>query len=84
MGQKIPGLKRSLVKMLCDIRLQVSIQEGCNNILVRDYFNLHEKVVRSQQRALFISNDNTCELCRREIVVKGKMMKSILFSFQHL
>lgn len=71
MGQKIPGLKGSLIKMLCDLRLQVSIQDGCNNILVRDYFNLHEKLVRSQQKALFISSDNKCELCRREIVVKG-------------
>lgn len=71
MGQNIPGLKDSLTKMLCDLRLQVSIQDGCNAILVQDYFNLHEKLTRSQQRALFISSDNTCGQCRREIVVKG-------------
>lgn len=79
MGQSIPGLKNSLVKMLCNLRLQVSIQDGCNNILVHDYFNLHDRIVRSQQKAQFISNDNTCGLCQRDIIAKGKSF--ILFSF---
>lgn len=72
MGQCIPGLKDSLVKMLCDLRLQVSIQDGCNDILVRDYFNLHDRHVRCQQKAVYISNDNICGLCQEDIVVKGK------------
>lgn len=72
MGQNIIGLKDSLTQMLCDLRLQVSIQDGCHDILVQDYFNLHEKLTRSQQRAISISNENTCGSCRREIVVKGK------------
>lgn len=75
LGQSIPGLKNSLIKMLCDLRLQVSIQDGCNNIVVKDYFNLFDKLVRSQQRAIYVSNDNTCEMCRRDIVVKGKEMR---------
>lgn len=77
MGQNIPGLKDSLTNMLCDLRLQVSIQDGCRNILVRDYFNLHEKLTRSQQRALAISSENKCGLCRHEIVVKGNNYKYI-------
>lgn len=72
MGQCIPGLKASLVKMLCDLRLQVSIQDGCNNILVRDYFNLHDKLTRNQQKALFVSYDHACGMCRNDILVKGK------------
>lgn len=72
MGQCIPGLKDSLVKMLCDLRLQVSIQDGCNNILVRDYFNLHDKLIRNQQKALFVSYDHACGMCRNDILVKGK------------
>lgn len=71
-GQQIPGLKDSLTKMLCDLRLQVSIQDDCNNILAKDYFNLFDKLVRSQQRGMLIAASNTCEKCRREIVVKGK------------
>lgn len=72
MGQCIPGLKESLVKMLCDLRLQVSIQDGCNNILVRDYFNLHDKLIRNQQKALFVSYDHVCGMCRNDILVKGE------------
>lgn len=72
MGQRIPGLKESLVKMLCDLRLQVSIQDGCNDILVRDYFNLHDKLIRNQQKALFVSYDHACGMCRNDILVKGK------------
>lgn len=70
-GQCIPGLKNSLIKMLCDYGLQVSIQDGCNHILVGDYFNLHERLVRSQQKALFISDDNICGLCQKDILIKG-------------
>lgn len=72
MGQCIPGLKDSLVKMLCDLRLQVSIQDGCNNILVRDYYNLHDKLVRNQQKAIFVSYDHVCGMCRNDILIKGK------------
>lgn len=71
MGQCIPGLKKSLIKMLCDLRLQVSIQDGCNDILVGDYFDLHDRLVRCQQKAVFISNDNSCGLCRRDLIGKG-------------
>lgn len=78
MGQCIPGLKDSLVKMLCDLRLQVSIQDGCNDILVRDYFNLHDRHVRSQQKAVYISHDNICGLCQKDIVVKGMRGESLM------
>lgn len=80
MGQEIPGLKRSLIKMLCDYSLQVSIQDGCNDILITDYFNLHQKLVNMQQKALYISSDNTCGVCRREFIMKGKI-SCALFSF---
>lgn len=70
-GQDIPGLKNSLIKMLCDYSLQVSIQDDCSKILVTDYFNLHEKLSRTQQKAISISHKNSCELCGREIIIKG-------------
>lgn len=82
MGQCIPGLKDSLVKMLCDLRLQVSIQDGCNDILVRDYFNLHERHVRCQQKAVYISHDNICGLCQKDIVVKGRRKKQLSIPVQ--
>lgn len=51
---EIPGLKKALVKMICDYNLQVSVQEGCKKILSNDYFNLHERLVRCHQKGIFI------------------------------
>ncbi|XP_015836358.1 vacuolar protein sorting-associated protein 41 homolog isoform X2 [Tribolium castaneum] len=50
-GMEVPGLKNSLVKMLYQYNLQVSVQEGCKKILVSDYFNLLRKLVKTQQKA---------------------------------
>lgn len=77
-GQNIPGLKDSIIKMLSNYSLQVSIQEGCNQILVTDYFNLHEKLVKHQQEALYISNEITCERCSRNIIIKGNTIIFII------
>jgi vacuolar protein sorting-associated protein 41 len=51
---EIPGLKKALVKMMCDYNLQVSVQEGCKKILSNDYFNLHERLVRCHQKGIFV------------------------------
>ncbi|OAD57320.1 Vacuolar protein sorting-associated protein 41 like protein [Eufriesea mexicana] len=51
---KIPGLKKALVKMMCDYNLQVSVQEDCKKILSNDYFNLHERLVKCHQKGIFI------------------------------
>lgn len=72
MGVQIPELKRSLIKMLCDYSLQVSITDGCNKILERDYFSLHQKLYKCQQKAVSVSDSNICGLCSRDIFVKGK------------
>lgn len=71
LGQTIPGLKNSLVKMLSDLQLQVTIQDGCNNILIGDHFHLHDRIVHLQQKAVSIANDNACGRCRRDIISKG-------------
>lgn len=73
-GQEIPGLKKAIIKMLSDFSLQESIQDGCNQILVTDYFNLHDKLVKQQGRALYISTEMTCEMCRGDIIVKGSII----------
>lgn len=77
-GQNIPGLNKSLIKMLCDLRLQVSTQDGCNTILVKDYFDLFDKLVRNQQKAMTMSSDSICGKCRRDIIVKGEIYIDIL------
>lgn len=54
---EIPGLKKALVKMMCDYNLQISVQEGCKKILSNDYFNLHERLVRCQQKGIFVDGN---------------------------
>lgn len=72
-GDTIPHLKRSLIKMLCDTSLQMSIQSDCNDILVADYFGLHERLLQSEQRAVFVAPEHTCGMCRKDIIGKGKI-----------
>ncbi|XP_059477900.1 vacuolar protein sorting-associated protein 41 homolog [Neocloeon triangulifer] len=70
-GCVIEGLKNSLVKLLCDYQLQVSVQEGCKKILVSDYFNLHKRQVALQMRGVAIHEDSLCGVCSRPCVVKN-------------
>ncbi|XP_050089109.1 vacuolar protein sorting-associated protein 41 homolog [Anopheles aquasalis] len=84
-GQEIVGLKSSIIKMLCGYSLQVAIQEGCHEILVSDYFSLHERLVHSQQGALTLSADHTCGVCRRDLIVKDSNTRTdvIMFNCKH-
>ena len=51
---RIPGLKDALVKMMRDYNIQVSIQEGCKQILSNDYFKLHERLLKCHQKGFSI------------------------------
>ena len=76
---RIPGLKKALVKMMCDYNLQVSVQEGCKKILASDYFNLHERLVRSHEKGIFVDDDQMCGACHRKIIVGGKFFFNSIF-----
>ncbi|XP_054269430.1 vacuolar protein sorting-associated protein 41 homolog [Macrosteles quadrilineatus] len=82
----IPGLKNSLVKLMQDYNLQVSVQEGCKKILVSDYFNLHERLVSMQQRGVLIDDDYFCGACHRKIIVKDTSQTNniVIFYCHHL
>lgn len=82
LGQKIPGLRKSVVKMLWDYRLQVDIQQSCNKIQLEDYFHTHAEVVRQQNRALCIGYDNVCGMCRRSILPKDTIPFKDVITFQ--
>lgn len=78
---QIPGLKNSLVKLMHDYKLQVSVQEGCQKILVSDYFNLHERLVAMQERAVSIDDDLYCGACHRKIIIKDLNQASNILVF---
>ncbi|XP_019888291.2 vacuolar protein sorting-associated protein 41 homolog isoform X1 [Ooceraea biroi] len=79
---EIPGLKKALVKMMCDYNLQVSVQEGCKKILSNDYFNLHERLVRCHEKGIFVDDDQMCGACHRKIIVR-EPRNMIVFYCKH-
>ncbi|XP_074097880.1 vacuolar protein sorting-associated protein light [Cotesia typhae] len=82
-GMEIPGLKKALVKMMCDYNLQVSVQEGCKKILSNDYFNLHERLVKAHQKGLFVDDDQMCGACHRKVIVRDPR-NLVVFYCKHL
>jgi|SRR5579863_6622742 len=57
-GLEIPGLKPALIKILQDFNLQLSLLEGCQDILHGDSADLAKRLHRDQTSGFLI----TCEL----------------------
>ncbi|KAL1502552.1 hypothetical protein ABEB36_007677 [Hypothenemus hampei] len=85
-NMRIPGLKNSLVKMLNQYNLQVSVQEGCNRILVSDYFNLQKKLIDLRQQGTSVSNESLCGACHYKIVQSdiSRLSNIKLFHCKHV
>uniref|UniRef100_A0A8C4NBS6 Vacuolar protein sorting-associated protein 41 homolog n=1 Tax=Eptatretus burgeri TaxID=7764 RepID=A0A8C4NBS6_EPTBU len=67
-GMKIPQLRDSLVKILQDYNLQISLREGCEKILVADCVGLMKKLQRAQRRGVRVDDDQLCETCELPIL----------------
>lgn len=66
----------------------MSVHEGCNEILKTDYFELHDKLVKQQEKGLSVAPELTCCLCHRAIFAVGsdisKKSDVIVFNCKHL
>lgn len=85
-GVAVQGLKDALIRMLRQYNLQASIQEGCQKILVNDYFALHDRLVRSRQRGLHIGDDLLCGACHRHLLSTtelSRMSDLITYNCRH-
>ncbi|GFT96345.1 vacuolar protein sorting-associated protein 41 homolog [Nephila pilipes] len=69
-GLEIPGLRDSLVKILHDYTLQISLREGCKKILVSDCYSLLEKLNKLQKRGILVGEDQICCKCERRLHTK--------------
>ena len=67
-GMEIPGLQKSLVKILQDYNLQISLLEGCQKILVNDSFNLFQRHVKTQRKGISVSEFNSCQVCHHQLI----------------
>lgn len=81
----IPGLKDSLVKMMQDYNLQVSVQEGCKNIIESDYYKLHAKLVGMRQSGICIDDEYCCNMCHQKVLIKSSDQKNnvLIFNCHH-
>lgn len=68
-GVEIQGLRDSLVKILQDYSLQISLREGCKKILVSDCYSLLDKLNKQQKRGVAVHDDQVCPACQCKILV---------------
>ena len=54
-GLEIPGLKDALIKILQDFHIQMSLLEGCREILNGDGSDLSRKLWKNQASGFFLS-----------------------------
>jgi len=62
-GMKIPGLREKLRKIIQDYLLQMSLREGCNNILKADCVLLQRRLFNGQRRGQKVTNMTKCSIC---------------------
>ncbi|XP_073944885.1 vacuolar protein sorting-associated protein light [Choristoneura fumiferana] len=84
-GCEIKDLKDSLAKMMCDYHLQLSVQEACKPITLRNYFELHEKLISAQQRGISVTDDFLCSICQGRIIIRdlSKASDLIVYNCRH-
>ncbi|BES91997.1 light protein [Nesidiocoris tenuis] len=86
-SEDIPMLKESLAKMMHDYSLQVSIQEGCNNIMSSDYFDLHERLITTRQKGFAVRKDHICGVCDSKLLenlkVETESKSIVIFQCSH-
>ncbi|XP_022090770.1 vacuolar protein sorting-associated protein 41 homolog [Acanthaster planci] len=83
-GMEIPGLRDSLVKILQDYNLQISLREGCKKILVSDCFALLDRLNRIQKRGIQIEEDHHCDSCHNPILAGESQPSVIVFYCHHV
>ncbi|CAN7997626.1 unnamed protein product [Ixodes hexagonus] len=66
----IPELRDSLVKIMRDYKLQISLRDGCKKILVSDCIGLLHKLHRQQSRGISLTYDQLCQACNRRLLSK--------------
>ncbi|KMY91482.1 vacuolar protein sorting-associated protein 41 homolog isoform X6 [Drosophila simulans] len=69
MGQNIPNLRQSLIKMLWHYNLQGEILSSAQQIQLSDYFEIHSEIVTTQRRGQQVSNEQMCSLCHRPVLM---------------
>ncbi|XP_078376476.1 vacuolar protein sorting-associated protein 41 homolog isoform X2 [Oculina patagonica] len=85
-GMKIPGLRDSLVKILQDFNLQISLREGCKKILVKDSVSLLQRLSKVQQKGVSVDDETKCPICQGTVIAEDTRRAShvVVFFCKHV
>ncbi|XP_067021435.1 vacuolar protein sorting-associated protein 41 homolog isoform X2 [Acropora muricata] len=85
-GMKIPGLRDSLVKILQDFNLQISLREGCKKILVKDSVSLMQRLSKVQQKGVSADEETKCPVCQGTVIAEDVKSAShvVVFFCKHI
>lgn len=79
-GLKIPALRNSLVKIMQDYNLQIALREGCQNILIKDCYQLMSKLVKTQSKGIKV-DEQVCYSCRNKLITSDIRFASTVAVF---
>ncbi|KDQ63963.1 hypothetical protein JAAARDRAFT_27634 [Jaapia argillacea MUCL 33604] len=82
-GLEIPGLKEALIKILHDFNLQISLLEGCQEILGGDCADLSGRLQRDQSSGFFLTAKALCPICSLPLQ-RTPPTTSLLFLCRHV
>ncbi|XP_030377032.1 vacuolar protein sorting-associated protein 41 homolog [Scaptodrosophila lebanonensis] len=81
LGQKIPHLRESVLKMLWHFNLQEEKLDIAHQIQQADYFAEHSELVAAQRRGRFVPYEQCCAKCNRVVLKKDVAVSSSLVEF---
>ena len=84
-GLEMPGIRESLIQMLRDFQLQVSLQQGFMKIVASDCYSLTRRNLKAKSNARIVHGSSTCSVCNDEFLSRNpdKMKNLIIFNCGH-
>ncbi|KAJ1927354.1 Vacuolar protein sorting-associated protein 41 [Tieghemiomyces parasiticus] len=67
-GLQVPGLKRTVIQILHDLQLQVSLRRGCQIILNTDCVRFSDHLRRAQHLGIGVDRRALCLVCQEPIL----------------
>lgn len=82
----IPRLQKSLVKIISDYNLQMSLQEGCKTILDNDCVLLSEKLTKGMRHAVRVNRGDLgkCNMCSLTVFDTKVKAEIVIFFCGHV
>ncbi|XP_039228148.1 vacuolar protein sorting-associated protein 41 homolog isoform X2 [Drosophila yakuba] len=78
MGQNIPNLRPSLIKMLWHYNIHFEVLSSAQQIQLNDYFEIHSEIVTKQRRGHHVSYEQLCSMCQRPVLMIGTHYNCII------